>query len=142
MLSALLAFALFPFVGAVCGVLVLGLLAFAIPKGLRKFTSGSIQSQKSRFFAGVSIFNAPAPGLVSVVFHAYSGVLVFTHQVEYRFWASPADARTILARMNKYNWTRGFFAYGALFIPLLSWANLAAQKRSIARQESATSVVP
>ena len=88
-------------------------------------------------FQGVTVFDAPGPGLVGVVFHTYSGLLVFVQQVEYRFWATPADARTVLARLHKYNLTWGFFAYGALFIPLLSFGNYLAQKRRIAQQEAA-----
>ena len=75
--------------------------------------------------------------MVSVVFHAYSGILVFTRQVEYRFWATPDDARAILAKLNRFNLTWGFFAYGAIVIPVLSLGNYWAQLRRISKQVAA-----
>lgn len=117
-------------------LVVFGLLGFAILKGIRWFGAAPVRSQ-SRVFEGLTVYDGPAPGTVGVVFHTYSGFLFFVQQVEYRFWAAPEDARTVLSRMNKYNLTRGFFAYGALVIPLLSLANYWAQKRCIAKQEAA-----
>ena len=128
-----------PWGGIVAGAIALvvfGLLGFVILKGIRWFGAASIRS-RSRVFEGVTVYDGPAPGTVGVVFHTYSGVLVFVQQVEYRFWAAPEDARTVLSRMNKYNLTRGFFAYGGLIIPLLSLGNYWAQKRRIAKQEAA-----
>lgn len=125
-----------PIVAGTFAVVVLGVLGFIVLKGLRWFGEASLRSQ-ARLFQDVAVFDAPGPGLVGVVFHTYSGLLIFVQQVEYKFWASPADVRTVLARMNKYNLTRGFFAYGALFIPLLTLGNYLAQKRRIAKQEAA-----
>jgi hypothetical protein len=123
-------------VAGAIALVVFGFLGFLILKGIRWFGAASVRSQ-SRVFEDLTVFQSPAPGLVGVVFHTYSGLLVFVQQVEYRFWATPDDARTILARMNKYNLTRGFFAYGALVIPLLSIGNYWAQKRRIVQQEAA-----
>jgi hypothetical protein len=48
-------------------------------------------------------------------------------------FASPDDARQLLWRLHQFNLTYGLFAYGALFIPVLSYCNYLAQKRAIAR---------
>lgn len=128
-----------PWGGIVAGafaLVVFGSLGFLILKGIRWFGAASLRSQ-ARLFQGVKVYDGPAPGTVGVVFHTYSGLLVFVQQVEYKFWSAPQDARTVLSRMNKYNLTRGFFAYGALVIPLLSLGNYWAQKRRIAKQEMA-----
>ncbi|MEX0713404.1 MAG: hypothetical protein WD278_13695 [Pirellulales bacterium] len=75
-----------------------------------------------------------APGLVLVVFHTYCGLLVFTHQVEHRFWAMPDDARLVLSRLNHFNLTWGFLAYGGLIVPILSLANYWVQRARISKQ--------
>ena len=123
-------------VAAAVTIVFFGGLGLLILKGLRWFTAGSLRAQARRF-EGLTVAPAAAPGLVAVVFHTYSGLLVFVKQTEYRFWASPADARNALWRLHKYNLTRGFFAYGALVIPLLSIGNYVAQKRRITQQEAA-----
>ena len=128
-----------PWGGIVAGAIALvvfGLLGFLILKGIRWFGAAAIRSQ-ARMFEGMTVYDEPGPGLVGVVFHTYSGLFVYAHQLEYRFWATPGDARTVLSRMNKHNLTRGFFAYGALVIPLLSLGNYWAQRRRIAKQEAA-----
>ena len=68
------------------------------------------------------------------MFHTYYGFLVYVIQTEHRFWASPEDARVALWRLHRFNLVWGMFAYGALVIPLLSYGNYLAEKRSIDRQ--------
>ena len=114
-------------------LLVFGLLAFGILMGYRWFVARSQRAQL-RAYEGVSVSDEPAPGLVNVVFHVYSGLVVFVTQNEHRFWAAPDDARLVLSRLHRFNLTWGFFAYGALIIPLLSIGNYWAQRRSIAQQ--------
>ncbi len=91
-------------------------------------------STQERAFSGLEVFSDPAPGRVAVVFHTYYGFLVYFVQTEYRFWANPEDARTALRRLHHFNLTWGFFAAGALLIPLFSIGNYWAQLRSIRRQ--------
>ncbi|MEN6450781.1 MAG: hypothetical protein ABFC96_09835 [Thermoguttaceae bacterium] len=110
-----------------------------IVKGHRWFTALADRAQM-RAFEGVTISHAPGPGLVGVVFHAYSGVFAFTRQVEYRFWADPSDARLVLARLHRFNLTWGFFAYGALIIPILSLGNYWVQQARIKEQAAQTTV--
>src|SRR3954470_17675182 len=84
-----------PWGGIVAGAIALvvfGLLGFVILKGIRWFGAASVRSQ-SRVFEGMTVYDGPGRGLVGVVFHTYSGLLVFVQQVEYRFWAAPDDAR-------------------------------------------------
>lgn len=95
-----------------------------------------------RFLAAVRLRGVEDPpgagtGLVAVVFHTYYGFLAFVIQTEHRFWAPPDDARQALLRLHRFNLTWGMFAYGALLIPLVSYGNFLAQRRSIRRQKAA-----
>lgn len=114
-------------------LIVLVILCLLIVKAHRWFTAAADRAQQ-RAFEGVQVHHSPGPGLVEVIFHVYSGVLVFTRQVEYRFWATPDNARLVLWRLHRFNLAWGLFAYGALFIPLLSIGNYLAQRRRISRQ--------
>ena len=82
----------------------------------------------------------PAHGLVEVVFHTYYGFIVFVIQTEHRFHSPPDDARQALWRLHRFNLVCGMFAYGFLLIPILSYCNYLAQKRSIRQQEEAASL--
>lgn len=95
------------------------------------------ESSKRRAFEGLKIHDGPGPGLVVVVFHTYWGFFAFVSQHEHRFWAPPDDAREALWRLHRFNLGWGTFARGALLIPLLSYGNYLAQKRSISRQVTA-----
>jgi hypothetical protein len=120
-------------------VIVLAFLAssvFFLVKGHRWF--GSIANRAiMRSFEGAAASPTPGPGLVHVIFHTYYGILVFTHQVEHEFWATPDDARLVFSRLNRFNLKWGFFAYGAVIIPILSlgnyWVQLARIRKQCAR---------
>ena len=115
------------------GVVVFGALGVLILKAYRRFAGAAARAQ-ARAYAGVTVFPGPAPGAVGVVFHVYSGVLVFVSRAEHRFWAAPDDARLVLRRLHGLNLTWGLLAYGGLVIPVLSYGNYLAQRRRIARQ--------
>lgn len=102
----------------------------------RRFIAAAERAQM-RVFEGTNVSLKPGPGLVEVVFHTYCGLLAFTHQTEHRFWASPEDAQKVLSQLHRFNLTWGFFAYGALFIPLLSLGNYLAQRSQIKKQAAA-----
>jgi hypothetical protein len=63
------------------------------------------------------------------------GFIAFVTQTEHRFWATPDDAREAFWRLHPFNLTWGLFARGAPLIPLVSFGNYLAQKRSIRNQE-------
>lgn len=130
-----------PIVALAVALLVFGLLGFIILKGYRWFAAASQRAQ-ARAYEGIVVSEQPAPGLVGVVFHAYSGFLVFVTQAEHRFWAAPDDARLVLSRLHRFNLTWGFFAYGALIIPILSFGNYWAQRSHIAKQAARAAVSP
>ncbi len=94
----------------------------------------SARAAQERAFSGMEVFSESGPGRVQVIFHTYYGFLVYFTQTEYRFWASPEDARTVLWRLHRFNMLWGFFAAGALLIPLFSLGNYWAQLRSIRKQ--------
>ena len=119
-----------PIVGGAVGMILLAGLSVVIVNGYRRFNVAADRS-RLRAFAGATISEGPAPGLVAVVFHTYSGVVLFTHQVEHRFGAAPNDALLVLARLHRFNLAWGFFAYGGLFIPLLSYVNYELQRKKI-----------
>ncbi len=111
-------------------------LGWVVLKGYRWLRDRARSSQR-RAFEGLKVHPGPAPGLVAVVFHTYYGFLAFVTTTEYRFWATPDDARRALLRLHRFNLTWGMFAYGAILIPLVSFVNYLLQLRSIRRQEAA-----
>jgi hypothetical protein len=122
-------------VSVVFAIIVFALLGFVVLKGYRWFVARSQRAQM-RAFDGVAIYDRPSPGLVEVVFHTYSGVVVFVIQFEHRFWARPDDARLVLSRLHRFNLTWGLFAYGLLIIPVFSFGNYWAQRRRITKQSA------
>lgn len=120
------------------GLLLIVALAVGVLYGIRWFGAFA-RRRELRAFEGMPVFGEPGPGLVAVVFHTYSGLLLFVIQSEWRFWATPEDARKILSRLNRHNLTWGFLAYGVLVIPILTLGNYATQLRRIRKQaEEAT----
>ncbi len=71
------------------------------------------------------------PGHVRIVFHTYSGFLVFVTQRRQEWVLPPAAARAKLNDALRHNVTWGMFAYGLLFIPLLSWFEYRAQMKKV-----------
>jgi len=123
-------------------LIVLVSIAFFLPVGwvilkLYRRARESTEAEQLQVYEELALANEPGPGLVSVVFHCYSGFFTMVHQTEHRFWTSPEDARKALWRLHCYNLTRGFFAYWVLIIPLLSYLNYRWQLRSIRKQEAA-----
>jgi hypothetical protein len=117
-------------VGTIAALLLLGC---GILWGYRRLRR-TAESAQERTFDGLEVYSEPMPGHVSVVFHTYYGFIAFVSQTEHRFWASPEDARMALWRLHRFNLVWGWFAYGALIIPLLSYGNYLAQQRSIRKQ--------
>lgn len=115
-------------------IIFYGALGWGILHGYRWFKR-TAQASQQRAFEGLKVHPGPAPGLTGVVFHTYFGFIAFVTQTEYRFWAPPEDAREALWRLHRFNLIWGMFAYGALLIPLVSYGNYLAQKRSIRKQE-------
>jgi hypothetical protein len=107
--------------------------AIVIVVGLYVWASRDPHPAEKRAYDGLRIVTIPEPGTVSVRFRTYSLVLGFVIHREHRFWASPEDARIALWRLHKFNLTWGF-VYGAFSVPLVSFGDYVAQKRSIGRQ--------
>jgi hypothetical protein len=114
-------------------LLILGALVGGIVGGYIWLKRLAMAAQE-RAFSGLAIFSEPKPELVTVVFHTYYGFLVYFVQTEYRFWATPDEARIALWRLHRFNLIWGLFAAGAIFIPLFSMGNYWAQLRSIRKQ--------
>lgn len=111
------------------------LLVWGGIKTLRWFR-GRARSARGRAFEGLTVADSPSKDLVEVTFHTYYGFIAFVTQTEYRFWAEPDQARLALWRLHRFNCLWGLLAYGAFFIPFVSYANYLIQKRSIRRQSS------
>jgi hypothetical protein len=117
-------------------VLTLAVFALLVWGGIiayRGFQGRAIAAQKMAF-EGLTVANGPAKDCVEVTFHTYYGFIAFVTQTEYRFWAEPDQARLALWRLHRFNCRWGLFAYGAFFIPFVSYANYLIQKRSIVKQ--------
>lgn len=120
-------------VAAAITVTAIVILGVIIVWGHRKFVAAADRA-KAKLFNDAKVATTAMPGSVFVKFHVYCGLIVFCRQSEYQFWAPPDDARLVLSRMNRFNFTWGFFAYGALIIPILSLGNYWAQRFRISRQ--------
>jgi len=80
----------------------------------------------------------PSTPTVSIAYHTYSGILVYVEQAEHQFTLPARVAEDTLSALLKHTLKYGFFAYGALFIPVLAYCNYLGQRRSIAKQEAAS----
>lgn len=74
--------------------------------------------------------------LVSFTYHTYSGILLYVTQTEHRFQLPFPVAEETLDALLKHTFKFGFFAYGALLIPILAYLNYLGQKRGIAKQHA------
>jgi hypothetical protein len=88
----------------------------------------------AKCYDGISVHETAIPGDVQFVFHTYHGFLAFFVQTEHRISAPPEEALQLLWRLHRFNLTWGMFAAGAAFVPILSYFNYIAQKRSIMKQ--------
>jgi hypothetical protein len=117
-------------------IVLYGALGWVILLGFRWLKRRAVAAQE-RALDGLELYDQPSPGLVSVRFHTYYGFLVFFVQTEHRFWASPHDAQEALSRLHRFNLVWGMLAKGAPLIPLVSFGNYLAQRRSVRKQEAA-----
>ena len=85
----------------------------------------------AKVYDGIAVAQQPFPGSVNLKFHSYHGFLVYVIQTKHNVWATPDDAMLLLRRLHWFNITRGFFAYGALFIPILSWFNYRSESKRL-----------
>jgi hypothetical protein len=74
----------------------------------------------------------PQPGEVRLIFHTYSGLLVYTIQRTHDLVLPADQAQILLGRMHKHNLTRGLLAYLPFFIVILSSIEYHAQSKKIA----------
>jgi hypothetical protein len=103
--------------------------------GKRAFDRAAIESLQ-RIYADAerrARTRTSAP-VVSFKYHTYSGILVYVAQTEHQFTLPRPIADDTLDALLKHTLKFGFFAYGALLIPILAYANYLGQKRAIAKQ--------
>lgn len=105
---------------------------YLLSGGLTGFARGPLE----RCFEGVSIHDSQQPGDVYVAYHSYRGFLVWFVQQEHQFYATPEDAKQVIAKLLQFNLTWGLLSYGALFIPFLAVGNHYAQLKSIQNQQA------
>lgn len=112
------------------------LMMFVIPiyilffDGLNRFALRPLV----RCFQGIRVSKTPSTGDVSFVYHTYRGFLVWFTQDEHRVIAPKDDAEILLKRLLRFNLTWGMLSYGVIFIPIISYGNYLAQRRSITHQ--------
>ncbi len=76
----------------------------------------------------------PSTPLVEFTYHTYSGLLLYVAQSEHRFRLPYPLAQSTLSALLMHTIKYGFFAYGALLIPVLAYLNYLAQGRSLRKQ--------
>jgi len=70
-------------------------------------------------------------------YHTYSGILFYVTQSEHTLTLPTRVAESTLHELLMHTVKYGFFAYGALLIPVLAYLNYLAQRRSIKKQAAA-----
>lgn len=80
------------------------------------------------------VSSEPEPRSVRIVYHTYSGVLVWFRQIRHDLVLPEETARELLRRLRNYNLTWGMSARGLIFIPFLAYGNYYAQLRNIEKQ--------
>ena len=88
----------------------------------------------SKVYDGITVQPQPFPGSVNLKFDTYHGFLFYAIHTKHDVWANPNDAMLLLRRLHWFNVTRGFFAHGAVFIPILSWFNYRSETKRLQEQ--------
>jgi hypothetical protein len=86
-------------------------------------------------FSGIHEIRAqgtPEPGEVRLIFHTYSGFLVYTIQRKHDLILPADQAKILLGRMFKHNLTRGLFVFLPFFVVPLSLLEYRSQSRKMA----------
>lgn len=93
-------------------------------------------------YHGLEIHDYPQLNDVQFIYHTYRGFLLWFVQDPHHISAPPNDAKTLLARLLRFNLTFGMLSYGLVFVPFLAIGNYFVERRSINKQitktESAT----
>lgn len=109
-------------------------------------TSDGIGVARERCIAKASAlfdrWQASNPGLgpgpmVTIVFHTYSGLVVYMTQVRHELRLPSRAARLLLWELVKFNLSHGMLGPGCLYVPLLTWMEYRSQLRRIAARERA-----
>ncbi len=75
---------------------------------------------------------AVKPGEVRIVFHTYTGFLVWVTQRTYDVIVPAEQAQAMLKGWLKHNLTYGLFAYGGIFVPILTFFEYRSQSKKVA----------
>jgi hypothetical protein len=104
--------------------------------GKRAFDANAVASLDSIYRSAERQARAfgPSSPAVSFTYHTYSGLLFYVRQSEHRFTLPPRVAESTLHDLLMHTVKYGFFAYGALLIPVLAYLNYLGQQRSISKQ--------
>lgn len=119
-------FVLFPLAAllVIVGAPIGGLLIMSKgPRRLESMIQGACAAAK----------NSQAP-LVRFRFRTYHGLLVFAVQTAHELVLPYPQARLLLEQLHRFNLTWGFFAYGAVIIPILSFFEYRSEWRRIQRE--------
>jgi len=95
--------------------------------------------RKARREAARELSSPKQPGMVDFVFHKYSGFLVFVVQTRIAVALPAVEAEALLRRLVRHNLTWGLFAYGGIFVPILTYFEWRTQTKRIAEARTETS---
>lgn len=118
-------------ISAIVVTALLPLILIAVPLLVLRNLRTPPEKKFRKVYADLSPALEPQTGMVLVRFWTYDGFLIWFTQTEHQGWCSPADARTLLNRLVRYNLTWGLFAAGGVFVPLLTAINYWSQRRAI-----------
>ena len=96
-----------------------------------RFFKRRAKASLQQIYDEVGVTEPPAAEGVHVVFYTYYGLLAWVTQTEHHVVLPLDRAELMLRRLNWFNITWGQFAYGAVFIPLISYGNYLIQLRRI-----------
>lgn len=112
--------------------------------GKRAFDRAAAESLRQIYAAAEAHARAfgPSTPQVEFTYHTYSGLLLYVTQSEHHFRLPYPLAQSTLSALLKHTMKYGFFAYGALLIPVLAYLNYLAQGRSLRRQADRAIAAP
>ncbi len=88
----------------------------------------------ARAFEGLAVHTEPRHGDVELKYETYHGFVAWVSCTRVHVWMPSDEARVLLRRLLRFNFTWGLLAAGAALLPLLSLGNYWAQSHCIRKQ--------
>ena len=84
---------------------------------------------------GVDISREKRSGDVNIRFVTYHGFIAYVRQTEYDIFVDLNQAEDLVRKLHRFNMKYGWFTWGGVYIPFLSYHNLRREIRKIEREK-------